>query len=306
MKSNFLRYLALALILPALIIPLGACAKPLPAAFEVTSLAVTPQEVTAGGTASVSAEVKNTGGSEGTYSAALTVDGATVETKQVTVAAGASKTVSFSLMKDKAGTYQIGVGGLTSKLTVKPKLVLKEVELKYDDGEARAFGSAFAFKQNTELGYLVDFTSPANPLTIKKIRVAAAIYSLSPGWEKMTFDLQILDKTLKVLYTSTYPITKFPLNAVVNTWTEFEVPNIQVTEKFYVDVLVSYPAGLSTTPLVGADDSVPNQHSNFAFRATDGAIHITQWVYSGSEWWADKNQVNWMIRVVGTGMMPES
>jgi len=70
MKSNFFKYLALALVFSTLI-TVGACAKPAPppspAAFEVTTMNVTPPEVTAGETANVTAEVKNTGGSEGTY-----------------------------------------------------------------------------------------------------------------------------------------------------------------------------------------------------------------------------------------------
>ena len=233
------------------------------------------------------------------------MDGATVETKEVALAAGASKTVSFSLVKDKAGTYQVGIGGLTSSLKVKAKLVVKEVELKYDDGEARAFGYSFGF--SGAIGYIVDFSPPATPFTIKKIRVAGAIYSQGAGFEKISFDLQILDKNGTVLHSTTYPCTKFPVNAIVNTWTEFEVPDIKVTDKFYVDVLVSYPTGFSTTPLVGVDDSVVNQHSNFATRTAEGKVVIlAQWLFSGQEWWADKSKVNWMIRVVGTGMMPES
>lgn len=116
----------LVLVLPC------ACAKPAPApspasspipspaAFEVASLNVTPLEVIAGETVSITAEVKNTGGSEGTYTTVLTINGASVETEEIALAAGASETVSFSLVKDTSGTYQVSIGGLTSSLTVKP------------------------------------------------------------------------------------------------------------------------------------------------------------------------------------------
>jgi len=140
MKSNFIKYVALALVLLTLI-AVGAC-RPAPAqpwphenplvspsGFAVVSLDITPPEVTAGETVAITAVVENIGGSEGTYTAVLTVDGATVETKEVALAAGTSKTVSFSLVKDKPGTYQVGIGGLTSSLKVieeKPLVLFDE------------------------------------------------------------------------------------------------------------------------------------------------------------------------------------
>jgi len=300
-KSNFLKYLALALVLPMLF-TLVACAKPAtspplptPAAFEVTSLVVTPPEVTAGETASVTVKVKNTGGSEGTYNAVLTIDGVTVGAKQVTLAPGASKTISFSPVKDKAGTYQIGIGGLTSKLTVKAKLVVKEVELKYDDGTARDTLSA-----GPSGGYLIDFSPPALPFTIKKVRIYGILKG--SGWEGKNFQVEIWDKNYKVLNSATYPVTKFTTNSA--TWVEVEVPDIEVSDKFYVHVYTGtgyLQGGIS----LGADDSVVNEHSGLTIRTVEGVSTITAtWSYTG--WCADKSKVNWMIRVVGTGMMAGS
>lgn len=99
---------------------IAACAKPAPAPaeFEVISLDAKPPEVIAGETVSITAEVRNTGGSEGIYTAILTVNGATIETKDITVAAGATQKVTFSLVKDATGSYEIGIGGLTLRLTV--------------------------------------------------------------------------------------------------------------------------------------------------------------------------------------------
>lgn len=96
---------------------------PTPAEFEVMSLAVEPSEVVAGKIVSIIAEVKNVGGSEGSYSVVLTIDGAEVETKEVTLAPGATEAVTFRLGKYVPGAYQIGVGGLTSPLRVKEKPV---------------------------------------------------------------------------------------------------------------------------------------------------------------------------------------
>ncbi|MCX6009774.1 MAG: hypothetical protein NTW48_07070 [Chloroflexi bacterium] len=156
-------WLSMLLIALVLILPM-ACKAP-SAAFEVVSLDITPLEITAGDTVTVTARVKNIGGSEGIYTAVLTIDGATVETKEVALAPGASETVTFSLVKDTPGTYQVGIGELTSSLTVKQKLVAKEFELKYDDDTARDSISA----QVPWLGgHIVDFSPPATPFTIKR------------------------------------------------------------------------------------------------------------------------------------------
>jgi hypothetical protein len=102
----------------------GACGggevtpPPEPAEFEVISLDIEPSEVVAGETTNITAVVENIGGSEGTYAAVLIVDGVTEEAKEVVITAGSSKVVTFSLVKDTPGTYEIGVGGLSSSLVV--------------------------------------------------------------------------------------------------------------------------------------------------------------------------------------------
>jgi len=119
------------ILLIAMLLVLGACAPtpeptPAPAKFEVISLDIKPVEAVAGETVSITAMVENTGGSEGTYAVMLTVDGVTVETKEVAITPGSSKVVTFSLVKDKVGTYTVAVGDLSSSLTVRPKLVAPE------------------------------------------------------------------------------------------------------------------------------------------------------------------------------------
>ena len=90
-----------------------------PAEFEVTSLDIVPSETVAGETVIVTAQVTNIGGSEGTYAAILTVDGVDVQTRDATLAPGATGTVTFSLMKDSSGTYNIEIGGLSRSLVVR-------------------------------------------------------------------------------------------------------------------------------------------------------------------------------------------
>jgi hypothetical protein len=214
------------------------------------------------------------------------------------VAPGATETASFSLAKDKAGTYQVAIGEKSSSLMVGPKLVAKETELKYDKGAARDSLSIPG-------GHIVDFTPPAIPFTIKTIKIAGGVYDGGAGnideLKKRSFDLQILDKDLKEIYTVTYPYSKFPSNSTA--WINFEIPNVNVNDKFYVHIYTNSPRfGLH----IGADDSIPNEHSEITARDNAGNVVIlAAWYYSRDYWFGDKSKVNWMIRVVGTGMVPQ-
>lgn len=283
----------LAIVVVALISITGCASAP--AAFELVSLDIIPAVVTAGEAVTVTAQVKNVGGSQGVYAATLTVDGAKVESKDISVAAGVVGKQAFSLTKDKAGTYSVSVGGKSSTFEVKPKMVAKEVELKYDDGSARDSISAYVPYLG---GHIVDFSPPVSPFTIKKIRIAGVIFpSALKAIEGKKFDVEIWDKDQKVLYSVTYPYTKFIVGAT--TWVDFEVPDIKVNDNFYAHIYTDSPfPGLH----IGADDSVINKHSETTIRTTGGAASIlAKWPYDSIwGWFGDKSKVNWMIRVVGT------
>jgi|GEM_PF-241420 len=278
-------------LLVAVMVTVPACKAP--AEFEVVSLEIVPLEVAAGETVSVTAEVRNTGSGEGVYTAILTVDGADVEAKEVTIAPGASETVTFSLLKDAPGTYQVGIGGQTSSLTVKQMLVAKEFELKYDDGKAR---DAISADIPWLGGHIVDFSPLGTPFTIKKIRITGMLSSRASNIKGKTFDVEIWDKDQKILYSATYPYTKF---TAYPTWVEFEVPDIEVTDRFYAHIYTDSPwPGLH----IGADDSVINKHSDTTIRTAEKVVQISDvWPYSRSQWFGNKSKVNWMIRIVGEG-----
>jgi PKD repeat protein len=88
-------------------------AAPEPAAFAVSDLAA-PGSAIAGETVNVSASVSNTGGQEGAETVSLALDGTAVASQSVTLAPGASTTVSFDL--DTSGlaagshTYTVAAG----------------------------------------------------------------------------------------------------------------------------------------------------------------------------------------------------
>jgi len=89
-----------------------------PAAFQVSNLRIEPSEIKAGEKATVSAEVKNTGGSEGSYTAELKVNGMTEGSQNLTIPSGASSGITFTVSKDTPGVYQVGLDNLTGQFTV--------------------------------------------------------------------------------------------------------------------------------------------------------------------------------------------
>ena len=104
------------------------------------------------------------------------------------------------------------------------------------------------------------------------------------------------------MHGATYPYTKFP---VAPAWVEFGVPDIEVTDRFYVHIYTDSPWP-GPGPYIGADDSITNEHSNTTIRTGEGAVRIMElWGYQRDwGWFGDKSKVNWMIRVVGTVMVP--
>ena len=102
---------------------------PAPAEFEVISSDIEPIDAVAGETVSITAVVKNIGGSEGTYPVILSVDGVTAEVKETAlITPGRSEVVTFSLIKDVSGTYEIDIGGMSSSLIVKTNEIVDYAE----------------------------------------------------------------------------------------------------------------------------------------------------------------------------------
>jgi len=71
----------------------------------------------------ISVVATNTGDPTGIYKVTLKVNNVTVETKEITLAGGDSKQVSFSITKDTAGTYTANVDGLSGSFEVREAAV---------------------------------------------------------------------------------------------------------------------------------------------------------------------------------------
>jgi len=90
-----------------------------PAAFSVSYLSVSPRlEVELGETVAITVLVANTGGESGSYTVVLKIDGMKEAEERVTIAAGESQEVSFSVTREEADSYDVAVDGLSGSFTV--------------------------------------------------------------------------------------------------------------------------------------------------------------------------------------------
>ncbi|WP_224448758.1 PGF-pre-PGF domain-containing protein [Haloprofundus salilacus] len=100
-------------------------------AFALSNPSLADSTVTVGQTTDVSASVENTGDATGTYTVELTANGEVIQTQDVTVPAGESKDVSFSVAFDEAGEYDLGINGESLGLLTVQDEPVDEV----DDGD---------------------------------------------------------------------------------------------------------------------------------------------------------------------------
>jgi len=117
------------LLVLVLILSLLACAGPTStvapitpplasSAFQTADLSINPAEVNPGMEVIVTAQVTNTGDTEGTYTAGLMINDVICGTAKVTLAAGESKPLSFVGAMATPGTYQVTWAELVGEFLV--------------------------------------------------------------------------------------------------------------------------------------------------------------------------------------------
>jgi hypothetical protein len=79
---------------------------------------VTPSEVRPKEEVTISTVVTNTGGSDGSYTVVLKINGVAERTKEFTIGAGTSETVSFTIAKDSEGVFGVNINGKTGQFAV--------------------------------------------------------------------------------------------------------------------------------------------------------------------------------------------
>jgi oligopeptide transport system substrate-binding protein len=117
MKKQKTLVLSLFLALAALAALITGCAGA--AKIQISDLKVTPSQVESGQEASIEATLTNTGGAAGNYVAWLKVNDIQVDSRDVNLAKGETRGISFSFKTTAAGEYRIDVNGLVAAVQVK-------------------------------------------------------------------------------------------------------------------------------------------------------------------------------------------
>ena len=96
----------------------GEAAPPSPASFAVSNLKVNPTSAKPGEQVTITADVKNSGGSEGSYAAVLKINNVNEAETEAAVSAGGTEKVSFTVSKGTAGAYNVSIDGQSGAFTV--------------------------------------------------------------------------------------------------------------------------------------------------------------------------------------------
>jgi hypothetical protein len=86
--------------------------------FKVSNLAVSPKVVRPGEPVKISVEVKNEGKAAGSYTVNLKVNGTTADSKTVTLKSGEVVSVTFEVVKEVEGNYEVTVDGAKGSFKV--------------------------------------------------------------------------------------------------------------------------------------------------------------------------------------------
>jgi hypothetical protein len=93
--------------------------KAAPASFSVGNLSISPSEVISGQEVTISTTVANTGGSAGSYTVSLKLNGIQTESRDLILDSGKTENLAFKTWGDKPGLYQIELNGQIGQFTVK-------------------------------------------------------------------------------------------------------------------------------------------------------------------------------------------
>jgi len=95
----------------------------LQAVFEISNLSITPTETIVGKPVTITFEITNSGGAEGSYIVDLNIDGVAGATTEVTLAPGDSKMGSYTIIRNWPGTYHVTLNGLSGEFSLSLPLI---------------------------------------------------------------------------------------------------------------------------------------------------------------------------------------
>jgi hypothetical protein len=180
---------------------IASAPPPLPASFVVTNLTVSPVQVEPGETVTIEAEVTNSGGSTGDYTATLKINNATAGSNPpITLDPGESQTVSFSIVEETPDTYIVELAGLqgifivieptTTPTTASASFSVSELRISPETVEPRETVTIEAEVTNSG-GSTGDYTAT---LKINDAIVDSVSFPLDPG-ESQTVSFSIAEET---------------------------------------------------------------------------------------------------------------
>ena len=255
-----------------------------PQQFEVSELTVKPGTVVVGYPATVAATVTNSGDIAGTYTASLMIDGQEIERKDVTLAPGATREVSFRVTKTTVGSYKLRVGELSAVLDVcnwTPQTI------QYDSG---IYKQGMGTTMYGGWGHIVHFTPLAQPFKIQKISISAfARVDNFPDLRKRMFTVRIWNEhKTQQLWSDDFPWSLFQ---GMGDWQDIDVPDIVVDGDFHVEVVTN-------------SDAPPSQNHMYLYyeeskdELRSGVSYMGQVAAPGNYAVRDKR---WFIRAKGEG-----
>jgi len=102
---------------------------PASAVFQITDLAINPAEVSPGEKVNISANLTNTGDTEGSYTVKLFINNTAEVVSEVTVPARTTQVLSYSGSSEIPGTYIVTLGERTEQfVVVEPGELILELE----------------------------------------------------------------------------------------------------------------------------------------------------------------------------------
>ena len=91
---------------------------PAPASFVLGDLSISPGQIGAGQKVSISVELENIGGTAGSYTLELLINGELQDSREIALAPGENQEVTYQLGRSAEGEYAVTLGGQTGKFTV--------------------------------------------------------------------------------------------------------------------------------------------------------------------------------------------
>lgn len=89
-----------------------------PAQFKLFGLNISPNPAKVGQETTASIDIENEGEEEGTYPISLILDDITIETMEITLAGGDARTVTFPIIEEEAGSYNVKIADQEAILQV--------------------------------------------------------------------------------------------------------------------------------------------------------------------------------------------